>query len=158
MGSMSASFASHPPSSVRSATFLWILAVATGIAESVAGVIDAAGNTSTGPLLLQIAFRTVVYGGLLVVIVQYFRRGVAWSRYLLAGLLGTVGIASLVIGPIGWLSDHGLGEIDWSAHFALIAGLRVVHIIAVVAALVLSFTPETRRWFHRRMSRSEVTV
>lgn len=146
----------NPPRTARLAASFWILAVASGVLESVVGVIDAAGNVSTGPLVAQIVVRTIVYGGLFVVIVRYFQRGVAWSRYLLAGLLGTVGIASLVVGPIGWLTDHDLGEIDWSAHFALTAFLRALHVVAVIVALVLTFMPDTTRWF--RPSRREVTV
>lgn len=142
------------PATARWATGWWTLAVAAGVAESVVGVINAIGNVSTGPLVLQIAFRTLVYGGLFVVIARYFRHGVRWSRYLLAGLLGTVGIASLVVGPIGWLHDHQLGELDWSAGFLLTAFLRTVHLVAVGAALITTFLPKTTTWF-RTSSRTE---
>ncbi len=89
----------------------------------------------------------ILYGALFVVIDRYFQRGVRWSRYLLAGLLGTVGTASLVAGPIGWLLDHDLSSLDWGPQFLLTAILRSVHLTAVLTALVLSFHPDTNRWF-----------
>lgn len=129
---------------------MWLLAVGAGVAESVVGVVGAIGDGIAMPAIAaQIALRTLVYGGLFVVIDRYFQRGVRWSRYLLAGLLGTVGTASLVAGPIGWLLDHDLSSIDWSAQFVLTAVLRSVHLTAVITALVLSFRPDTNRWFRR---------
>ncbi len=87
---------------------LWLLAVGAGVAETMVQVAVALGDdVSTSALVAQIAVRTVIYGALFVVIDRYFRRGVRWSRYLLAGLLGTVGVASLVSEPIGWLLDNG---------------------------------------------------
>ncbi|MFF1822533.1 hypothetical protein ACFVWG_34845 [Kribbella sp. NPDC058245] len=139
---------SQAPLTARWATMLWLLAVGTGVAESVVGVVGAVGdNAPMAGIAAQIAIRTLIYGGLFVVIDRYFRYGVNWARYLLAGLLGTVGIASLVIGPIGWLLDHDLAGIDWSAQFLLTAVLRSVHVTAVLTALLLTFTPETTRWF-----------
>ncbi|GAA1692510.1 hypothetical protein GCM10009745_42400 [Kribbella yunnanensis] len=138
------------PLTARWATLLWLLAVVAGVAESVVGVIGAVrDDVPMGSIAAQIAIRALVYGGLFVVIERYFQHGVRWSRYLLAGLLGTVGTASLVIGPIGWLLDHDLASIDWSAQFVLTALLRSVHLTAVITALVLSFHPETNRWFRR---------
>ena len=105
---------------------------------------------SLSSLAGQLAVRAVIYGGLFVVIDRYFRRGVAWSRYLLAGLLGTVGIASLVTEPIGWYVDNGdFSTIDWSPTFLAIAVLRSVHLTAVLSALVLTVHPQTNRWFRR---------
>jgi hypothetical protein len=129
---------------------LWLLAVGTGVAESVVGVVGAIGDGAPmAGIAAQIAIRTLIYGGLFVVIDRYFRHGINWSRYLLAGLLGTVGIASLVVGPIGWLLDHDLSSINWTAQFALTAVLRSVHVTAVLTALLLTFQPETNRWFRR---------
>ncbi|TDD48550.1 hypothetical protein E1263_33130 [Kribbella antibiotica] len=139
---------SPAPLTARWATTLWLLAVAAGVAESVVGVIGALHDGVAMPAIAaQIAIRTLVYGGLFVVIDRYFRHGTNWSRYLLAGLLGTVGMASLVVGPIIWLLDHDLSSIDWSAQFLLTAVLRSLHVTAVVTALLLTFTPETNRWF-----------
>src|SRR5689334_1420066 len=141
---------SPAPLTARWATSLWLLAVGAGVAESAVGVIGAVGDGVAMPAIAaQLAIRTLVYGGLFVVIDRYFRYGVPWSRYLLAGLLGTVGIASLVAGPIDWLLDHSLGSIDWTARFLLTAVLRGLHVTAVVSALVLSFRTDTNHWFRR---------
>lgn len=97
---------SEPPVPVRAATAAWFLAVGAGVAESVLGVIGA-DDMAWQALVAQIALRTVVYGGLFVVIDRFFRQGRDWSRHLLAGVLGIVGMATLVVGPIGWLIDDG---------------------------------------------------
>ncbi|HWD81116.1 MAG TPA: hypothetical protein VG497_19620 [Kribbella sp.] len=141
-----------PPLAVRGATTLWFAAVGAGVAESVLGVLGAiADGTPVLGLMVQIAFRAIVYGGLFVVIDRYFRPGVRWSRLLLTGLLGTVGIASLVAGPIGWLLHNGdFGTIDWSASFVAFTAIRCVHISAVIGAILLSFHADANRWFRRR--------
>ncbi|MFF0342471.1 hypothetical protein [Kribbella sp. NPDC004875] len=142
----------QPPLAVRGATTLWFTAVGAGVAESVLGVLGALGDgPSVVGLLVQLAFRAIVYGGLFVVIDRYFRPGVRWSRWLLTGLLGTVGIASLLIGPIGWLWHNGdFGTLDWSASFIAFAAIRCAHVTAVVSAIALSFHPDANRWFSRR--------
>ncbi|MEU4195586.1 hypothetical protein AB0E69_27045 [Kribbella sp. NPDC026611] len=139
------------PLTARWATNLWLLAVGAGVVETVIQVGLAVGDdVSTSAIAGQIAIRTLIYGGLFVVIDRFFRRGVPWSRYLLAGVLGTVGVVSLVMEPIGWLLDNGdFGTIDWSASFVAIAVLRAVHLTAVLTALALSLHPDTNRWFKR---------
>ncbi|MFF0270981.1 hypothetical protein [Kribbella sp. NPDC004536] len=141
-----------PPLAVRGATTLWLAAVGAGVAESVLGVLGAiADGVPVLGLMVQIAFRAIVYGGLFVVIDRYFRPGVRWSRWLLTGLLGTVGIGSLLVGPIGWLLHNGdFGTLHWSASFVAFAAIRCVHISAVIGAIVLSFQPDANRWFRRR--------
>jgi hypothetical protein len=129
---------------------MWLLAVGAGVAESVAGAIVAVGDGISMPALaVQLAVRTLVYGGLFVTIDHFFRRGVPWSRYLLAGLLGTVGLASLVYEPISWLAENDLTHLDWSASFLITATLRTIHLRALLAALTRTFHPDTNRWFHR---------
>jgi hypothetical protein len=142
----------QPPLAVRGATTLWLAAVGAGVAESVLGVVGAiADGSPVVGLLVQIAFRVIVYGGLFVVIDRYFRHGVGWSRWLLTVLLGTVGIATLVVGPISWfLRDGDFGALDWSGSFIAFGAIRLVHITAVVTAILLSFQPDANRWFSRR--------
>ena len=141
-----------PPLAVRGATTLWFAAVGAGVAESVLGVLGAIGDgVPVLGLMVQIAFRAIVYGGLFVVIDRYFRPGVRWSRWLLTVLLGTVGIASLVAGPIGWLLHNGdFSTLDWSASFITFATIRCVHLTAVITAILLSFQAESNRWFSHR--------
>ena len=137
------------PLTARWATLGWLLAVAAGVAETVVHVAVALDdNVTLSSLAGQIAVRAVIYGALFVIIDRYFRRGVRWSRYLLAGVLGTVGLASLVIEPITWFVDNGdFTTITWSPSLVLIAFLRCIHLTAVVTALALSVHPDTNRWF-----------
>jgi hypothetical protein len=136
------------PLTAHWAAWMWFVAVGAGVAETVAGAVDAIGDGISMPALAaQLAVRTLVYGGLFVTIDRYFRRGVPWSRYLLAGLLGTVGLASLVYEPVNWLTEHDLMDLNWSAGFVLSGALRSIHLSALLAALVLSFHPDTNRWF-----------
>ena len=120
--------------------------------ETVVQVVHAYGDgVSTSSLAGQIAVRAVIYGALFVVIDRFFRRGVRWSRYLLAGLLGTVGVASLVTEPVGWLIGNGdWATIDWSATMLAIVVIRAVHLTAVLTALVLTLHPDTTRWFNNQ--------
>lgn len=129
---------------------LWLLAVGAGVVETVVQVgLALADDVSTSAIVGQIAVRAVIYGALFVIIDRYFRRGVRWSRYLLAGVLGTVGVVSLVTEPIGWLIDNGdFSTIDWSVSFVTIAALRVVHLTAVISALFFTFHRDTARWFN----------
>lgn len=145
----------EPPLAVRGATTLWFASIGAGVVESVLGVVGAlADGSSVFGLLLQIAFRAIVYGGLFVVVDRYFRHGVGWARWLLTGLLGTVGVASLLVGPIGWLLRDGeFGALDWSPSFMGFAAIRCVHLTAVVTAILLSFQPDANRWFSRRAVR-----
>jgi hypothetical protein len=122
------------------------------VVETVVQVVHAYGDgVSMSSLAGQIAVRAVIYGALFVVIDRYFRRGVRWSRYLLAGLLGTVGVASLVTEPIGWLIGNGnWSTIDWSTTLLAIVVIRAIHLTAVLTALVLTLHPDTRQWFNNQ--------
>ncbi|MEV5966329.1 hypothetical protein AB0L70_31470 [Kribbella sp. NPDC051952] len=140
------------PQTARLATSLWLVAVGAGVVETVVQVTNALGDgDSMSSLAGQIAIRAVIYGALFVIIDRYFRRGVRWSRYFVAGLLGTVGVASLVSEPIDWLVSNGdLTTVDWTATSVTIAVLRTVHLTAVLSALALSLHPQTARWFNAK--------
>ena len=141
------------PVSVRASTAAWFLAVGAGVAESVLGVSGAIADGSSWPgLVAQIALRTIVYGGLFVLIDTYFRRGRGWSRTLLAVLLGIAGMATLVVGPIQWLaSDETFSRLDVDAGFVAFAVIRTVHVMAVIAGVVLMYRPEANRWFRAQL-------
>ncbi|WP_433007390.1 hypothetical protein [Kribbella sp. CA-294648] len=147
---------SEPPVAIRAATAAWFLAVGAGVAESVLGVIDAIrdGSMPLAAIAAQVGFRAIVYGGLFVVIDKYFRLGRNWSRHLLAGLLGVVGLATLLMGPIDWLlTDGDFGSIDLSAGFLGFAAIRGIHVMAVIAAIVLMYQPDANRWFRAKRQR-----
>ncbi|GAA1597457.1 hypothetical protein GCM10009789_59250 [Kribbella sancticallisti] len=141
---------SGPPDPVRAATAAWFLAVGAGVAESVLGVISA-DSMPWQALVAQIALRTVVYGGLFVVIDRYFRHGRNWSRHLLGVGLGIVGMATLLVGPIGWFLDDGdFGALDLTPAFVAFAVIRGVHVMVVITGVVLMYQPEANRWFRTR--------
>jgi hypothetical protein len=142
----------EPPIQVRAATAAWFLAIGAGIAESVLGVIGAIGDGAPVlGLVAQILFRTIVYGGLLLVIDRSFRQGRRWSRPLLTVLLGVIGMATLVVGPISWLATNGdLGSVDLSWEFVAFAVIRTSHVLAVIAGVVLMYRPESNRWFNAK--------
>jgi len=138
------------PVPVRAATAAWFLAIGAGVAESVLGVIVALSSDSTpvAGVVAQVALRTIVYGGLFVVIDRYFRRGRGWSRPLLAVLLGVIGMATLIASPISWLAnDRDFHALDVDAGFVVFAVLRTIHVLAVIAGVVLMYRPEANRWF-----------
>jgi hypothetical protein len=83
------------------------------------------------------------------------RQGRNWARIALAVLYGGFGTLSLLIGPVTWLAEGGsladaMAAADWGS--VLFAASRLVHLIAIISALVLMFQPaandyirETRR-------------
>ncbi|MDX6280877.1 MAG: hypothetical protein QOH03_1948, partial [Kribbellaceae bacterium] len=95
--------------------------------------------------------RAVVYGGLFVVIDKYFRLGRNWSRHLLAALLGVIGTATLIVGPIQWLLTNGdFTTIDVTTDLIAFATIRGVHVMAVITGVVLMYQPDANRWFKAR--------
>jgi hypothetical protein len=82
----------------------------------------------------------------------------------LAVLYGGLGTLSLVIGPVTWLAEGGsLADATAAADlgYVLFAASRLVHLAAIIAALILMFHPganayirETRRTRAKRNSAS----
>jgi surface antigen len=80
----------------------------------------------------------------LVYLAVQLRQGKNWARVALAVLYGGVGTLSLVIGPVTWLAEGGsLADAVAAADLrsVLFAASRVVHLGAVIAALILMFHP-----------------
>jgi len=78
-------------------------------------------------LILQIAFRAIVYGGLFVVIDRYFRPASA-VPLVLTGLLGTVGIASMVGRPDRLAGHKATSHAGLVGSFVAFAAIRCVHL------------------------------
>ncbi|MEV2254257.1 hypothetical protein AB0I94_27370 [Streptomyces sp. NPDC050147] len=139
------------PPPVRAAFALWITAVVAGFFETVlmVGGLLAEGDTSTGELAGGLLLRMAVFSAAVLVAVQ-LRRGRNWARLTLAVGLGIFGTLSLVIEPLRWLADgHSLGDAlrDLSAVDALFGASRVLHLSAVLGAMVLMFRPTANAWF-----------
>ena len=151
------------PKVVQASFLLWLTAVAAGVLETIIRVIDAlgmgfasgsSGETDVTGAIFGVVIRVIVYT-LVVYIITRMRLGKRWARLTLVVLLGGIGTLSLVIDPIMWLAGgNSLSEVFTEANllFFLIAPIRTVHLVAVIAALVFMFLPSANIYF--RGSRS----
>jgi hypothetical protein len=92
-----------------------------------------------------------------VYMILQMRLGKRWARITLAVLLGVIGTLSLVIDPISWLAgDNSLDDVFTQADllFIFVAPVRVVHLAAVIAALVFMFSPAANSYFRSTSSLS----
>ncbi|GAA4909890.1 hypothetical protein LX16_2805 [Stackebrandtia albiflava] len=137
------------PPKVNTAVALWCAAIGAGVAETGLFVTQAALAGEAGGLAAQAALRLAVYG-LLAFAAWRLRTGAGWLRIAVAVLVGGFGTLSMVAGPVGWLLDGGsvpafLAAADpWTLGFT---GLRTAHVLLVVAALVVTFSPASNRFF-----------
>ena len=142
----------HPPLAVRRAHGLWLLAVVAGIYET--GLAIAHGypeaEITTDQLVANLLVRGAVFG-LAIFLAQRMRGGSNAARWVLTGLLGVVGLGSLLYRPgrVGARRAHP-ADLDFSALEWIFATSRVVHVCAVVGALAAMFTPDANRWFAPR--------
>jgi hypothetical protein len=142
------------PPPVHAAFALWITAVVAGFFETVLMVATmlSDGDTSAGEIAGGLLLRMAVFSAAVLVAVQ-LRRGRNWARLALAVGLGVFGTLSLVIEPVRWLADgdslgdafHDLGAVD-----VLFGASRVLHLSAVLTAMVLMFRPTANAWFRAR--------
>ena len=142
------------PREVQASFVLWLTAVAAGVVETSIRVIDAllmglvsgsGGEASvTGVIVRLIVYTVAVY------ITAQMRLGKRWARLALTVLLGGIGTLSLIIDPISWLAGaNSLREVFTQANllFFIIAPIRAVHLVAVIAALVFMFLPAANNYF-----------
>ena len=133
------------PTQLQASYLLWLVAVAAGLFETALVVVDATdGQVGSAPeVAVGVAVRLLVFTAAVYLAIQ-LRRGKNWARVALAVLLGGIGTGSLVIGPVTWLAAGGspteaLAAADLGS--VLFAASRVVHLGAVIAALLLMFHP-----------------
>jgi hypothetical protein len=134
------------PDPVRLSILLWLTAIGAGAAEALVYLLQ-----PEPPTVAQLGARFGIYA-VLTALVLSLRTGRNAVRWALAVLLGGFGTASLVIDPVTWLLDGGSPAAFLAAADAptlVGAGLRVVHIVAVLGALVLMFRPSANTWFSR---------
>lgn len=140
------------PSEVFQSFLLWIIAIGAGVFEMTLAVIDSV-SSQTGAgivgILTQVAARTMMFAVLVYIMIRMLR-GKNWARITLTFFLGGFGILSLIIDPIKWLITGGS---LWDAFTnadnlsILFASSRILHMIAVVAALIFMFRPAANRYF-----------
>jgi hypothetical protein len=133
------------PTQLQASFLLWLLAVAAGLFETALAVVDATSGTtgSAAEVAVGVAVRLLAFTGL-VFLATRLRQGRNWARVALTVLYGVLGTASLVLGPVTWLAEGGspadaVAGADLGS--VLFAASRVVHVAAVVAAVVLMFHP-----------------
>jgi hypothetical protein len=133
------------PKQLQASFRLWLAAVAAGLFETILVVIDATDGSvgSAAQVAAGVALRLLVFTAA-VYLATRLRQGKQSARVALAVLLGGIGTLSLVIGPVTWLAEGGsltdaLAAADLGS--VLFAASRVVHLGAVIAALILMFHP-----------------
>lgn len=84
-------------------------------------------------LVYGLLIRAAIYLTVLTVAVR-MAAGIGWARIALILGLGTVGLASLLVEPIGAVLSGEL-SVDWSVGSVAIGALRTVHIVAVLVAV-----------------------
>jgi hypothetical protein len=108
------------------------------VVDATSGAAGTAAEVAVGVAVRLLAFAGLGY------LAARLRQGRNWARVALAVLYGGLGTLSLVVGPVTWLAEGGsladaVGAADLGSW--LFAASRVVHLGAVVAALVLMFHP-----------------
>jgi hypothetical protein len=138
------------PKEVQTSFLLWLTAVAAGVVETIVRIIHTLSAGSGGEeVVTGVVIRAIVYIVAVFIIFQ-MRLGKRWARLALAILLGGIGTLSLVIDPISWLAGgNSLREVFTEADllFFIVAPIRIVHLAAVIAALVFMFLPAANTYF-----------
>lgn len=139
-----------PPATVRTASRLWMLAIAAGLGEALVTAYDQAtnGSATAREVTALVAVRLVVFVAAYV-LVQQTRGGNPWARGSATLLLGIVAMIALVLSPIPSLLSHGMAGVvgNVSVTGLLLASTRVVELCAVATAMVLLFTPRSNAYF-----------
>jgi hypothetical protein len=142
------------PTQLQTSFRLWLVAVAAGLFETALVVVDATSGEvgSAAEVAVGVVVRLLVFTGAVYLAAQ-LRQGKHWARVALAVLLGGIGTLSLVIGPVTWLAEGGsLADAAVAVATAdlgsvLFAASRVVHLGAVIAAVLLMFHPAANAYF-----------
>jgi hypothetical protein len=136
------------PSQLQASVRLWLVVVAAGLFETALVVVNATDGEvgSAAEVAVGVAVRLLVFTGAVYLAAQ-LRQGSNWARVALAVMLGGFGTLSLVIGPVTWLAEGGsLADAAVAVATAdlgsvLFAASRLVHLVAVIAAVLLMFHP-----------------
>ncbi|MCG5215604.1 hypothetical protein [Streptosporangium sp. KLBMP 9127] len=139
------------PASVRTASLLWFTAVGAGAFEATLAAVGmlAGGAASFADLAGGLGLRLAVFA-VAIYLAMRLRQGRNWARIALALSLGIFGTLSLVIEPVQWLMDgNSIGEFFANADAMTLTFTvsRVVHLAAVLGAMVLMFGPAANAYF-----------
>ncbi|WP_188194298.1 hypothetical protein [Nonomuraea sp. SYSU D8015] len=146
------------PPVVPAAAMLWLSAVALGAFEAALMVSQEllAGTSTVAGVLPGLGFRLAVFAGATFLALR-LKRGQNWARWTLAGTLGVFGTLSLVVEPVRWLLDGGsiaeavagMDAVGW-----VFAVSRILHLTAVLGAMVLMFQPRANAYFASASARA----
>lgn len=117
------------PGSGRWSVRCWSGAVAAGVAETVAHL--AIGEHELAPVVARVIVYAVVGS-----VIRWWARGHRWAGWTLLAVLGTVGLASLLVEPLTWWYGGGapLGYLASAGPWdRCIVALRALHVLAVLA-------------------------
>jgi hypothetical protein len=137
------------PATVRVAFWCWLAAVGAGVVETI--LVVTGGDTLDG-LMAGVVIRAVVFTAAVAVSWQMLT-GRPWARIVLTAGLGVIGLSSLVADPIAWLAEgNSVASLlaDSTMADLLFGAVRAIHIVAVLAATALMFTPPSNAWFRLR--------
>ncbi|MFD0589931.1 hypothetical protein ACFQZE_18275 [Paenibacillus sp. GCM10027627] len=136
---------------VKKSFLLWLLAIAAGVFEMAIAVTEEAvsGAGIQAGLFIAVGIRIVIYAVLVWITVQMFR-GRNGARIALAILLGGIGMASLIYDPIEWLAQGNslANAFDGTTVYSILFAVsRIVHISAVILAVIFMFRPAANRYY-----------
>ena len=146
--------AARLPMQLRASFWLWLIALAAGLFETTLVVIDATTGEvgSAAEVAVGVGIRLLAFTGLAYLAAQ-LRQGRNWARIALAVLYAGFGALSLVIGPASWLAEGGsLADAVKAADLGsvLFAASRLVHLAAIIAAMILMFQPAANAYIRER--------
>jgi hypothetical protein len=132
------------PRPVRLAVAAWLTAIGAGVGETLVRL--AMPDPPTGT---ELAVRSAIYAGLALLVLA-LRTGRNAVRLALTVLLGGIGLSSLLVEPARWLLAGGsvvgfLGSAD-ALTWAVVL-IRVLHVGAVMVALVAMYRPAANAYF-----------
>lgn len=141
------------PRSLTIAGGCWLVAIGAGAFETVLAAAHAliTAEMTASTVLAQVLFRLLVFT-LACWLTRQLLRGRNSARIALTVLLSVLGLLSLLIAPIEWLTEghpvmDALRHLD--AYDVAFRGSRVVHVLAVLVATVAMYRPEASRYISR---------
>lgn len=145
----------HPaiPHTVTAASTLWFTAVGAGAFEaSLAVSTFNFAEINFAEIAGGLGLRLAIFAAAVFLAVR-LRQGHNWARIALALTLGVFGTISLVIEPIQWmLAGNSVTQFLADADGMTLAftASRIVHLNAVLGAMVLMFSKPSNAYFSKR--------
>lgn len=144
------------PQALRIAFYLWIVAIAAGVFETLlvvaSALFDDASLSGGEDFVPGVIIRLIIFSIMTFVAVQMYK-GKNWARFTISILLGILGLLSLIIQPVMWLLEgHAITDAFTSLNIysALFMTSRMLHVVAVIGATILMFLPSSNIYFRHK--------